>query len=172
MLILKRRLWLELRSFRGDPRRRASAHCDARGRDLLCPLNFDCVENYFRLIGVPVADSPMLSAEIRPMMGARRAAGGGRGAVLRLQPPAARPGQSPGSQDRLVRRPFGGSKASGAVLRRDGPPFDRSRGMIRMLIVGYGFGIGSERRLCEEAHLNLAYRWFCRLGLDGGVPDY
>ena len=44
--------------------------------------------------------------------------------------------------------------------------------MIRMLIVGYCFGIRSERRLCEEAHLNLAYRWFCRLGLDGAVPDH
>ena len=44
--------------------------------------------------------------------------------------------------------------------------------MIRMLIVGYGFGICSERRLCEEVHLNLAYRWFCRLGLDGDVPDH
>ena len=44
--------------------------------------------------------------------------------------------------------------------------------MIRMLIVGYCFGIRSERRLCEEAHLNLAYRWFCRLGLDGDVPDH
>src|ERR1700684_2517255 len=43
--------------------------------------------------------------------------------------------------------------------------------MMRMLIVGYCFGIRSERRLCEEAHLNLAYRWFCRLGLDGDVPD-
>ena len=32
--------------------------------------------------------------------------------------------------------------------------------MIRMLIVGYCFGIRSERRLCEEVHLNLAYRWF------------
>ena len=29
-----------------------------------------------------------------------------------------------------------------------------------------------ERRLCEEVHLNLAYRWFCRLGLDGKVPDH
>src|SRR6202034_3654906 len=44
--------------------------------------------------------------------------------------------------------------------------------MIRMLIIGYCFGIRSERRLCEEAHLNLAYRWFCRLGLDGQVPDH
>src|SRR6476469_2252560 len=44
--------------------------------------------------------------------------------------------------------------------------------MIRMLIAGYCFGIRSERRLCEEVHLNLAYRWFCRLGLDGDVPDH
>src|SRR3984893_1431486 len=44
--------------------------------------------------------------------------------------------------------------------------------MIRMLIIGYCFGIGSEWTLCEELHLNLAYRWFCRLGLDGDVPDY
>jgi IS5 family transposase len=41
-----------------------------------------------------------------------------------------------------------------------------------MLIVGYCFGIRSERRLGEEVHLNLAYRWFCRLGLDGDVPDH
>src|ERR1700733_4856191 len=44
--------------------------------------------------------------------------------------------------------------------------------MIRMLMVGYCMGIRSERRLCEEVHLNLAYRWFCRLGLDGDVPDH
>ena len=39
--------------------------------------------------------------------------------------------------------------------------------MMRMLLVGYSMGIRSERRLCEEVHLNLAYRWFCRLGLEG-----
>ena len=44
--------------------------------------------------------------------------------------------------------------------------------LIRMLLVGYCFGIRSERRLCEEVDLNLAYRWFCRLGLDGDVPDH
>lgn len=44
--------------------------------------------------------------------------------------------------------------------------------MIRMLIVGYCFGIRSERRLCEEVHLNLAYRWFCRLDLEDSVPDH
>lgn len=44
--------------------------------------------------------------------------------------------------------------------------------MIRMLLVGYCFGIRSERRLCEEVHLNLAYRWFCRLGLEDELPDH
>jgi len=44
--------------------------------------------------------------------------------------------------------------------------------MIRMLIVGYCMGIRSERRLCEEVHLNLAYRWFCRLDLADPVPDH
>ncbi len=44
--------------------------------------------------------------------------------------------------------------------------------MIRMLIIGYCFGIRSERRLCEEVHLNLAYRWFCRLGLEDPVPNH
>jgi transposase len=41
-----------------------------------------------------------------------------------------------------------------------------------MLIVGYCFGVRSERRLCEDVYLNPAYRWFCRLGLDGEVPDH
>ena len=44
--------------------------------------------------------------------------------------------------------------------------------MMRMLIIGYSYGIRSERRLCEELHLNLAYRWFCRLGLEDAVPDH
>ena len=44
--------------------------------------------------------------------------------------------------------------------------------MMRILIIGYAMGIRSERRLCEEVHLNLAYRLFCRLGLDGKVPDH
>ena len=44
--------------------------------------------------------------------------------------------------------------------------------MIRILIIGYCFGIRSERRLCEEVHLNLAYRWLCRLDLNGPVPDH
>ncbi|PYE80867.1 transposase [Pseudoroseicyclus aestuarii] len=44
--------------------------------------------------------------------------------------------------------------------------------MIRMLLVGYIMGIRSERRICEEVHLNLAYRWFCRLDLADPVPDH
>jgi transposase len=65
-------------------------------------------------------------------------------------------------------------------MRRHLAPFYSSTGrpsidpelMIRMLLVGYCFGIRSERRLCEEVHLNLAYRWFCRLDLADPVPDH
>src|SRR5215472_5425936 len=65
-------------------------------------------------------------------------------------------------------------------IRRDLAPFYSSIGrpsidpelMIRILLIGYCFGLRSERRLCDEVHLNLAYRWFCRLGLDGAVPDH
>src|SRR5580704_11850637 len=65
-------------------------------------------------------------------------------------------------------------------LRRHLEPFYSHTGrpsvdpelMIRMLLVGYCFGIRSERRLCEEVHLNLAYRWFCRLGLEDVVPEH
>ncbi len=44
--------------------------------------------------------------------------------------------------------------------------------MIRMLIVGYCYSIRSERRLCQEVEMNLAYRWFCRLGIEDRVPDH
>jgi len=43
---------------------------------------------------------------------------------------------------------------------------------IRMLMIGYCYGIRSERRLCEELELHLAYRWFCRLDLNDKVPDH
>ncbi len=43
---------------------------------------------------------------------------------------------------------------------------------IRMLLIGYCYGIRSQRRVCEEVHLNLAYRWFCRLGLEDQVPEH
>ncbi|MDD5262281.1 MAG: transposase, partial [Methylacidiphilales bacterium] len=44
--------------------------------------------------------------------------------------------------------------------------------LVRMMFIGYLFGIHSERRLCQEVHLNLAYRWFCGLGLEDKVPDH
>ena len=67
-----------------------------------------------------------------------------------------------------------------AGIRQHLAPFYSSTGrpsvdpelMIRMLLVGYTMGIRSERRLCEEVHLNLAYRWFCRLDLSDPVPDH
>ena len=44
--------------------------------------------------------------------------------------------------------------------------------MIRMLIVGYCYGIRFERKLCEAVKLHLGYRWFCRLELDDNIPDH
>jgi transposase len=44
--------------------------------------------------------------------------------------------------------------------------------MIRMLLVGYVFALRSERRLCAEVQVNLAYRWFCKLGIEDKIPDH
>jgi transposase len=44
--------------------------------------------------------------------------------------------------------------------------------MIRMLIVGYVFAIRSERALCREVQVNLAYRWFCKLSIENQIPDH
>src|SRR5215203_5137021 len=44
--------------------------------------------------------------------------------------------------------------------------------MIRMLIIGYVFAIRSERALCRDVELNLAYRWFCGLGIEDKLPDH
>ena len=44
--------------------------------------------------------------------------------------------------------------------------------MIRMLVIGYCYGIRSERRLCQEVMLHLAYRWFCRLDLEDRFPHH
>src|SRR5947209_19278022 len=44
--------------------------------------------------------------------------------------------------------------------------------MIRMLIIGYVFAIRSERRICAEVQVNLAYRWFCKLGIEDSIPDH
>ncbi len=44
--------------------------------------------------------------------------------------------------------------------------------MIRMMLIGYCLGIRSDRLLCEEVKLNLAYRWFCKLSINDKVPDH
>ena len=44
--------------------------------------------------------------------------------------------------------------------------------MIRMLIIGYVFGLRSERLLCREVQVNFAYRWFCKLGIEHKIPDH
>jgi hypothetical protein len=44
--------------------------------------------------------------------------------------------------------------------------------MIRMLVVGYVFAIRSERLICREVQVNLAYRWFCKLGIEDDIPDH
>ncbi|MBV9082867.1 MAG: transposase [Acidobacteriaceae bacterium] len=44
--------------------------------------------------------------------------------------------------------------------------------LLRMLLLGYVYGLRSERRLCREVHLNWAYHWFCRLGMQGRVPPH
>ena len=65
-------------------------------------------------------------------------------------------------------------------LRRELAPYYSHTGspsvdpelMIRMLLVGYCYSIRSQRRLCEVVALDLASRWFCRLGLEDPVPDH
>src|SRR3984957_11481044 len=88
------------------------------------PESKNCVEKLC-LIAVPVADSLLFGAGDSADDG--RAARDAGGAVLRLQPRAARPGQSPASQDRPFCGPSGGPEASGALLQRDGSSFDQSR---------------------------------------------
>src|SRR6185436_15103020 len=44
--------------------------------------------------------------------------------------------------------------------------------IIRMLVVGYVFAIRSERQICAEVQVNLAYRWFCRLSIEDKIPDH
>ena len=59
------------------------------------------------------------------------------------------------------------------TTRTHGPPLDDPvLAGIRMLIVGYVFAIRSERRLCAEVQVNLAYRWFCKLGIEDKILDH
>jgi transposase len=65
-------------------------------------------------------------------------------------------------------------------LRRELSPYYSHTGcpsvdpelLIRMMLIGYCYSIRSDRRLCRAVGLDLAFRWFCRLGLDDGVPSH
>ena len=58
-----------------------------------------------------------------------------------------------------------------ALYSHTGRPSVDPELMIRMLLIGYLYGIRSDRRLVDEGHFNFAYRWFCRLGLESRMPD-
>jgi transposase len=83
-------------------------------------------------------------------------------------------------KDHLVRRIDGFVTAALADMHERLKPYYSEIGrpsvdpelMIRMLIVGYCYGLRSERRLTQEVELHLAYRWFCRLDLDDKVPHH
>ncbi len=82
--------------------------------------------------------------------------------------------------DHLLRRLNVFATAALADLRERLKPFYSEIGrpsidpelMIRMLLVGYCYGIRHERRLCQEVALHLGYRWFCKLDLDDQVPHH
>ncbi len=73
--------------------------------------------------------------------------------------------------DRVIDLGFVREALAGSYSATGRPSVDPEL-MMRMLLVGYLHGIRSERRLCEEVHLNLAFRWFCRLDLTDRVPDH
>jgi len=83
-------------------------------------------------------------------------------------------------KDHLLRRVDGFVTAALADMHERLKPYYSEIGrpsvdpelMIRMLIVGYCYGLRSERRLTQEVELHLAYRWFCRLDLDAKVPHH
>ena len=81
-------------------------------------------------------------------------------------------------RDHLVRRIDGVLDLSW-VARELAPHYSRTGRpsidpelLLRMLILGYVFAIRSERQLCAEVQVNLAYRWFCGLGIEDAIPDH
>jgi transposase len=60
----------------------------------------------------------------------------------------------------------------GRALDSIGRPSIDPELMVRMLVVGYVFAIRSERLICREVQVNLAYRWFCKLGIEDAIPDH
>ena len=66
---------------------------------------------------------------------------------------------------------MGAFRASPFYPKMDRPSIDPEL-MVRMLIIGYVFAIRSERAICRDVQVNLAYRWFCGLSIDDKIPDH
>jgi len=82
------------------------------------------------------------------------------------------PDDHPDPRDRDGDRSEVGICGTGASLDpRIGRPSVDPVLMLRMLIIGYLFAIRSERALCREVKVNLAYRWFCGLSIEDKIPD-
>jgi len=73
--------------------------------------------------------------------------------------------------ERHVDFSFIDSRLEGLYSSKGRPSID-PQVLVRMMLIGYLYGITSERKLCQEVHLNLAYRWFCGIGLEGEVPHH
>jgi transposase len=74
--------------------------------------------------------------------------------------------------DRIVEPAFIRKLIAACYAEGKGRPSTDPVVYFRMLLVAFLYGIDSNRRLCEEVHFNLAYRWFCRLSLEDDVPDH
>ena len=73
--------------------------------------------------------------------------------------------------DRYVDLRFVRERLKG-LYRSTGRPSIDPEVLLRLLLVGYLYGITSERRVLEEVRMHLAYRWFTRLGFEQGIPDH
>lgn len=83
------------------------------------------------------------------------------------------------AEDHLVRRidsildlSFVGELTAACYADGKGRPSIDPEVFFRMELVAYLFGIAKDRKLCEQVRDNLAFRWFCRLGLDDEIPDH
>jgi transposase len=74
--------------------------------------------------------------------------------------------------DRVLQLTFVRDLTAACYSSERGRPSIDPEVYFRMLLVAYLYGITKDRRLCEEIHFNLAYRWFCRLSLEDRVPDH
>ena len=124
----------------------------------------------FCLIEAQVAESiPILSGGLCYDESRAGSLGGADLSVLAASPCSSRSlAALDGSASRSERQ----ARVFGKLSSHKGHTWIDPRLLIRMLLVGYCCGLRSERRLCEKMHLNLAYRWFCRLELSDRIPDH